>query len=117
MFVDVDGQIFPCERVSEQSEAMRIGHIDSGFDMEKVQQLLEVGRLTEESCKECWGFRLCDQCAKRADSGEGVLSPEAKMRHCQSSRSMAYSKLRQYVLTLEVPVYYKNQVRKQGEAD
>lgn len=111
MFVDVDGQIFPCERVSEQFGTMRIGHIDSGFEMEKVQQLLEVGKLTEGMCRECWGFRLCDQCAKRADDGKGKLSSKTKMQYCQSSKEQAYSKLQQYILAQEVPVYYKNQVR------
>ncbi len=112
MFVDVDGHIFPCERVSEQSEAMRIGHIDSGFEMTKVQRLLEVGKLTEDVCKDCWCFRLCDQCAKKADSGEEDLSAEGRMRYCKYSRAQAYNKFREYILAHEVPVYYKEQIRK-----
>ena len=114
-FVDVDGQIFPCERVSEQSEAMRIGHIDSGFEMEKVRQLLEVSKVTEDSCKECWAFRLCDQCAKTADTGMGELLPKARLHYCQSSKAHAYSRLQEYILAREVPAYYKDQVRNREE--
>lgn len=112
MFVDVDGQIFPCERVSERSEVMRIGHVDSGFEIDKVRQILEIGKLTEDSCKNCWAFRLCDQCVKRADTGNGKLSPEARLQYCRYSKAQAYKKLQEYLLAQEIPVYYKNQVRK-----
>lgn len=112
MFVDVDGQIFPCERVSEQSEAMKIGNIGSGFDLDKVRQLLEVGKLTEDNCKDCWCFRMCNQCAKKADGGKGELMSQARLRYCINSMREAYIKLREYILIQEVPVYYKEQIRK-----
>lgn len=111
MFVDVEGQIFPCERVSEQSDAMKIGNIESGFNLEKVGQLLEIGKLTEDACKDCWCFRMCNQCAKRANAGKGELMPQVRLRHCRNSMAAAYTKLREYILAQEVLVYYKEQVR------
>ncbi|MCM1155834.1 MAG: radical SAM protein [Ruminococcus flavefaciens] len=112
MFVDVDGKIFPCERVSEQSDAMNIGNIESGFQLDKVRQLLEIGKLTEDNCKDCWCFRMCNQCAKKADTGNGKLMPQARLRYCKNSMSAAYAKLREYILAREVSVYYKEQIRK-----
>ena len=111
LFIDVDGQLFPCERVSEQSDAMKIGHLDSGFEAEKVRQLIEVGQITEEACRNCWCFRLCNQCAKKADEGNDNLSSAARLRYCKYSRSDAYNKLQEYLFVHEVPEYYKEQIR------
>ncbi len=51
LFVNVHEQLFPCERVSERSPAMCIGTLDDGFNLENAQKILNVGKLTEESCK------------------------------------------------------------------
>lgn len=85
LFVNVDGYMFPCERVSEESEVMKIGHIDRGFDIDKVKKLLNVGRITEGKCKNCWAFRLCNLCASSAD-GLSELSSELRSSHCESVR-------------------------------
>ena len=36
LFVDVNGSFFPCERVNEQSDLMKIGSISEGFDADKT---------------------------------------------------------------------------------
>ena len=92
--------------MSEQSDAMKIGHLDSGFEAEKVRQLIEVGQITEEACRNCWCFRLCNQCAKKADEGNDNLSSAARLRYCKYSRSDAYNKLQEYLFVHEVPEYY-----------
>lgn len=37
LFVTVDGEFFPCERVSESNEIFKIGNLDDGFNIEKVK--------------------------------------------------------------------------------
>ena len=54
LFVDVEGNLYPCERVSEASKAVRMGHIDTGFDIDKARALLNIGKLTEKECKQCF---------------------------------------------------------------
>ena len=83
-FVDVDGRIFPCERVSEGSEAMQIGHIDTGFDIDKVEAMLNVGWLTKPECLACWNFTHCSLCVAACD-GDGQLSKEERLKHCYGS--------------------------------
>ena len=39
-FVNYNGDIYPCERVSEISECMHIGTLDTGFDYDKIKKLL-----------------------------------------------------------------------------
>ena len=40
LFVSVDGALYPCERISETSDIMRIGDIYNGIDHTKVDALL-----------------------------------------------------------------------------
>ena len=109
-FIDVDGSLFPCERVSETSAAMQIGNIFDGFDVDKALKVLNVGQLTANACRNCWSFRYCTQCAKPALGADGELSSESRIDHCLASRNDAYRKIAQYLLMKEIPVYYKNQI-------
>jgi len=47
LLVDVDGNLFPCERVNE-SDIMRIGNLEQGFDYDKARRLLNIAELTAE---------------------------------------------------------------------
>ena len=115
VFVHVHGQLFPCERVSERSPAMCIGTLDDGFNLENAQKILNVGKLTEESCKNCWCFRYCTLCAKKADDGSGQLSAEEKLSHCKEARAGAYNQFCENLLMKEIPIYYAEQVRCRDE--
>lgn len=83
--IDVDGFVYPCERVSEISEHFRIGHIDYGFDLDKANALLNIGKISESECMNCWNFIRCGLCAVAADATEG-LSKEKKMKHCADAK-------------------------------
>ncbi len=83
--VDINGNIFPCERVSEKSEIMKLGHINTGFDVVKAYTLLNIGKLTEKECLNCWNFAHCGLCASAADA-EGYLSKEKKLSYCDNSK-------------------------------
>jgi len=85
LLVDVDGSIFPCERVSETSQAFMIGTLDGGFDIKKCNDLLNICRLTEEECKDCWAIRNCKICAKLCDNN-GYLCSELKKSKCGGVR-------------------------------
>ncbi len=101
LFIDVDGNIYPCEKVNEQSEALKMGHIDSGIDIAKVSNIINVGRLTKESCINCWAFRYCKICAVAADDGT-KLSKEAKLKHCENTRLDAHQMLLDYCVLREL---------------
>lgn len=115
LFVDVNGRFFPCERVSESSSAMCIGTLDRGFDVEQADRILNVGCLTEAECIQCWCFRYCTLCAKKADDGSNELSAEAKLSSCGEAKVMAYSMLRNYLLFKEIPVFYSAQIRRNDQ--
>lgn len=109
LFVDVDGAYFPCERVSELSEVMKIGSIQSGFDYQKAKVLLNVGAISEDECINCWAFRHCKICARSADGGIG-LSKEIKMSHCNKIRSLVAEELMMCMLIKEIRSTYKKEL-------
>ena len=92
LFIDVDGNMFPCERVSEASDAMKIGHIESGFNYDNALALLNVSNLTEDKCRNCWALTHCNLCAKHADDVKH-LSAKAVYEHCRSSKEAVESEI------------------------
>ncbi|MRN55835.1 Cys-rich peptide radical SAM maturase CcpM [Paenibacillus monticola] len=85
LFMSTDAFFYPCERVSETSDIMRIGSIEEGFYFDKIEELLNVGKLTEDNCKDCFAFRNCKICASLSDDGT-KLSRETKLKACQDVR-------------------------------
>lgn len=85
LFIDVNGNLFPCERVSENSAIMNIGNLDTGFNVENCRNLLNIGKITEEQCNNCWSIRQCSLCAATADDN-GKLSKEKKLTYCNMSK-------------------------------
>lgn len=107
LFVNVYGDFYPCERVSENSPAVHIGSLDTGFDVVKAEQFLNASRVTKEICKNCWCFRFCNQCGKRADVGSDKLVAEEKLKYCNSTRRAAVLEIENYLLMNEFPFYEK----------
>lgn len=105
LFATVNGSLYPCERVSETSSIMNLGSVYTEIDVTKASTLLNVGKLTSNECKNCWGFRLCTVCAKAADDGNR-LSPDLKTELCSNSLGNAYKGIRTEILIKEAPVIY-----------
>lgn len=106
LFVSVDGNLYPCERVSEVSEVMKIGNLEIGFDYEKVENLLNTARLTKGKCSNCWAFLHCIACAKLADDGD-QLSAQKRAQYCNAIRTSVHNNMRKMILFKEIPALYK----------
>jgi len=100
LMVDVNGNFFPCERVSEASVSMQMGNLESGFDLEKSQAILNIGQLSLEECKRCWNFIHCGMCAAAADDTER-FSKEEKLKHCGTASYETLSMLKTICLLKE----------------
>lgn len=101
LFINVFGDFYPCERVNEGSEAVTIGNIKSGFDYEKADKILNICKLTEEECKNCWAIFHCLICVKSCDNN-GKLSREFKLSHCASIKKIVESNFKEYLLFKEI---------------
>jgi uncharacterized protein len=85
LFVRVDGALFPCERVNEELEYFKIGTLEDGFNLERIKELINIGKITEEECKECWNLRHCSICAGQIEF-DTVPTKNAKLKICTKSR-------------------------------
>lgn len=101
LFVNVEGKLFPCERVTEASEVSCIGYIDNGIDEEKALQLLNIERLTSENCRNCWAYALCPTCFTQADDG-GKLSKEKQLMECRINRAQVEGEIKDYLVLREL---------------
>lgn len=101
LFVNVFGELFPCEKVGEQSNVMKIGTLDNGFDYQMANRLLNIGKLTENECKKCWALAFCGQCCQCADEGS-YLSKGKKLQHCSGSRNNAYDDIAEICVLAEL---------------
>lgn len=101
LFIDVNGNMLPCERVSETSDVMKIGHVDYGFDIDKVRNIMNIGQLSKENCKNCWAFRHCQLCAASADNIT-ELSKEKKLSGCTRVKRALESELKDYCVLREL---------------
>ena len=76
VFVSVNGDFFPCEKISEVDDA-RIGDIYNGFNNEKAEYMINIGKITEKECLKCWAFAMCTNCIAASFKTD---KPDAKTR-------------------------------------
>ena len=100
LFVDTDGNFYPCERVNEQSEILRIGSVSEGFDERKVSTIMNICELSPEECRDCFAFRHCTICVKSAEYN-GELSAEVRRKSCERVRATMERELRVCALMKE----------------
>ncbi len=101
LFINADGDLYPCERVSETSDLMRIGHVDTGFDMQKVRRILNIGQISEEKCKNCWAIRFCTLCAASVDTTK-EFSAEMKSERCKNVWLAVEERMKDYCTLKEL---------------
>lgn len=87
LFLNADGNFFPCERVNELSPSSKIGDVQTGIDPHRCKILMNVGTLTEEACKRCWAFLYCKGCFIQADGGNQLVA-SARLQHCNQQQQM-----------------------------
>ncbi|MGE5630833.1 MAG: Cys-rich peptide radical SAM maturase CcpM [Caulobacteraceae bacterium] len=100
LFMDINGVFYPCERVSELSEPMKIGSVYEGLDVDKMRNILNIGKLTENTCKNCWAYRFCYLCAVQADNLT-ELSAEKKLSNCRNVRFKTEEDFKDYCMLME----------------
>ena len=99
LFVTVDGKLLTCERTNEPSNAGYLGDLSGGIELDRALKMLNVAKLTERQCQNCWAFRYCTNCISHCDDGKDV---NAKLRtmQCQKSRGNVYYTFRIMILLL-----------------
>ena len=101
LFLNADGFFYPCERVSETSKLTNIGHIDKGFDIESSRRILNIGKVNEEDCKNCWAISQCSVCIASLDNTEKEISKDKKRKVCAKMKLTIVEKFKDYCMLKE----------------
>jgi len=101
LMVDVEGNFYPCERVSEKSKIMNIGNVEQGIDVEKSRYLLNIGKLTEQDCINCFATNMCKMCIAWVD-GDIELSVQKKRKHCDKVKKEIIKEIRLITILKEL---------------
>lgn len=109
LFVNADGNFYPCEKVNELSEDTMIGNINDGIDLVQAERLINISQLTEDACRECYAFRHCASCGVNS-VGESRLTQESKLAHCPDIRKNFHNTLKLTALIREIDSVYKRKI-------
>lgn len=101
LFININGDFFPCERVSETSSLMKIGDIHSGIDVGKISNIINVARCTKDACMSCWCFSHCTQCAAYADNLGDSWSAAKRLSNCKEVKLTLMEQLKDICFLLE----------------
>lgn len=93
LFMNVYGKFFPCERVCETMPEVIIGDIDSGVDLKKAEQLLNMERYTISNCRNCWAYNHCGMCPANMEAGDIAT---ILLEKCNGRKNMLEEKLMDY---------------------
>lgn len=107
VFVTVDGNFYPCEKVNENNKYVIIGNINEGFNVEKIKELINLPQLTEKECKKCWAFRFCEMCICHCEDYTCGISKLAKLQECDKQKKIIERYMFKYIQEKE-GVQYDN---------
>lgn len=97
LFVTTNGDFLPCEKVNERYDINKIGDIYSGFNYDNIYNMINIGRLLGEMCRECWCIRYCATCIADTD-GENIESIiERKLKICSFQKSQIINAMKKKI--------------------
>lgn len=92
LLVTCDGKFFPCERVPETTDAICIGNIKDGFNIQNIVELLNIGKLSDDDCLRCFAFRRCSCCLKQCINNNEI-DAKHKIKGCSEIKRGLHTKL------------------------
>jgi uncharacterized protein len=64
---------------------MTLGNIQTGISVEKAKDMMNIARITEKQCQNCWAFLFCTSCVV-ASIDETGISAEKRLSKCNGVR-------------------------------
>lgn len=62
LLINAYGDFYPCEKVCEDSDDTIIGDIEQGYNFKKIENMLNIERISSEKCHNCWAYQECTLC-------------------------------------------------------
>lgn len=94
LYVTVDGEFYPCEKVDTKNNRFLIGDIEQGINYKKLQKFIDDYTSTLNKCNKCWAVRHCSKCWKKIDSFD-----------CNYQRKLVYDRMKKVLEVLQKNPY------------
>lgn len=107
LFVSTDGDLFPCEKLKDNSDVLKIGTIVEGFNIEKIKEIYNIGHLKDNACKNCWNIIYCNICVTKVNDGEKISS-ELYDSECIKACKESENNIKRIIALSEVKEMIKN---------
>lgn len=101
IFMDVDGNFYPCEKVCEISELAKLGQVDTGIDLIQASNMLNIEEFTSDKCHKCWAYDFCTICVRLADDKKEDFAKNVYSR-CTNVRNEAEENIKNYLFLKEL---------------
>ncbi len=108
LFIDVDGNMFPCEKASD--ECLIFGNVNTKIDHERIKTIMNLGYITSEKCGNCWAFRFCGFCQVFASNGSS-FSKEMLLEECELFKKDIYKNLAELIYYKELGIISNDGVK------
>lgn len=117
IFLNVDGDIYPCERVCENAEISKMGDIENGIDIEKALRILNIEKITQQECQQCWAYRYCNFCIRYAEIStidEIAIFKNNILSRCETMRQSTENIFKDYCVMRELGYDFETKSIKKG---
>lgn len=101
LFVDTDGMFFPCEKILLRDN-LSIGNLTSGFNVQRIKNMANIGKMNEARCKKCWAMRFCEICVSQCNDIEKCeLTAKQKEFTCKAQEAKALWYLKHRIMVMK----------------
>lgn len=104
LFVDVEGDFYPCEKVSETCKKMIIGNLKNGYDLKKVFEMMNIEKKREGKCFDCWAYSECKMCVGNISVDENWKNMEQR---CVNMRKRVEDEFKDYCVLSNLGVDFE----------
>lgn len=103
LFLNTDGNFYPCEKVCENDQNAVIGDIENGISIEKAKKMMNIEQLMANKCRNCWAYAYCKICVMQIlDAKLSALGFEECMKiKCDSIRQMVENAMKDYTVVVD----------------
>lgn len=91
-FIDVNGDIYPCEKLDVGDKKYMLGNVDSGYNIKKILNIIDDFKTKISQCNKCWAINYCHLCWKMLYSD---------VDKCQFYRKEIYARIKKAISVLE----------------
>lgn len=103
LFVTTEGDLYPCEKISEVSTVANIGNIYKGINIEKAKKILNIEKDMEKQCHNCWAYSHCTMCLVQSEAiDEDDFSKEEILKKCTKIRANVEESFKNYCMYNEM---------------